>query len=218
MIKHRFFINRIDKEEAWVENYRRQGYRLENVKVSTGRYEFIRSEVQGTIPKVRIDYRVFNKWDQYEDYLTLFEDCGWKHIGGTKTSGVQYFEQTVPSADDEIFSDSISKAERYKRIAYMWFHFSIMYIPMAVALQTTGAFDFKKILHLKDLYYTPGLWNMEGVHFWRAFLFETPFAVIRGFGGFLFLLLILMYAWFGSRSLYWYVKEKKNCRQKINGV
>lgn len=211
MIKHRFFINRIDRIEEWLESYRQKGYRLADVKVSTGRHEFVKTEGKDTVPKIRVDYRVFKKQEDFEDYLSLFEDCGWRHIGGTRANGLQYFEQAAPFASDEIFSDSISKAERYKRIAYMWLNFSVMYIPMAVALQISGTFDFTKLLHLKELYYTPGLWNMEGMHFWRAFLFETPFAAMRGFGGLLFLLLIFLGAWFGARSLFWYLKERKNC-------
>ena len=41
------------------------------------------------------------------------------------------------------------------------------------------------------LYLAEGLWSMKGALFWKAFLFETPFALLR-------LLPALMVVFFGS--------------------
>lgn len=208
MVKHKFFIYNVKKEEDWLENYRQQGYRLISVKTSTGRYEFEKVDDKAFIPKVKIDFRTFKKRDEFENYLAIFEDFRWHHIAGTKSNGVQYFEQMGPDADDDIFSDEVSKAERYKRISNMWLELFVVYLPILIVFKTSGIFDFSKILRLKELYYTPGLWEMRGAAFWGAFLFETPFALGRGFVGLLFLLIVLMYAWFGIKALYWYKKEK----------
>ena len=45
---------------------------------------------------------------------------------------------------------------------------------------------FNDTIHLgalanpKELYFTPGLWDKQGVSFLWAFLFETPLALMRG--------------------------------------
>jgi len=36
---------------------------------------------------------VFNSKSEFNDYVTLFEDTGWKHVYGTFYSGSQYFCQ-----------------------------------------------------------------------------------------------------------------------------
>lgn len=52
----------------------------------------------------------------------------------------------------------------------------------------------------KALYYTPGLWEKTGAAFWTAFLFETPFALGRGFAWLLFPLLIGLYLIFSAMA------------------
>lgn len=46
--------------------------------------------------------------------IVLCEDSGWKHITCSKSSGNQYFKKISHNSDNDIFSDSISKASRYK--------------------------------------------------------------------------------------------------------
>lgn len=209
MVKHKLFIVNLKKEEAWLDAWNRRGYRLTQVRPATGRYKFERAAEGEFIPKVRIDVRTFRKMDEFQDYLELFKDCGWRHLYGTKTSGTQYFIQSRPDADGEIFSDGASRAGRYKRLSDLWLQLLCCYLPLLVVFQMTGAFDLNKMLHPKLLYLTPGLWELSGLSFWRAFLFETPFALGRGFAGVLFLLFTLLYAWFGFKALYWYRKEMK---------
>ena len=63
----------------------------------------------------------------------------------------------------------------------------------------------------KSLYYTPGLWELHGLSFWKAFLLETPLALLRS--GFLLPLLAVVAAYFGFlglRSFYWRRKEKSD--------
>lgn len=208
MIKHKLFFNP-KKEEEWLEKLRMQRYQLINVRTWTCRYEFRKVNNQDDLPVVKIDYRNFKKRDEFENYIAMFEDSGWKHIAGTKSSVVQYFERSNSAAGDDIFSDAESKAGFYKRISNLWFEMFAVYCPLAIIFQTQGLFNFRSIFHLKELYYTPGLWEMDGAEFWSSFLFETPFALMRGLSTWLFLLIILMYAWFGIKSLYWCRKEKE---------
>lgn len=57
---------------------------------------------------------------------------------------------------------------------------------------------------LKDsgLYLTEGLWNMKGSLFWKAFLFETPFTLLR-------LLPVFMFVFFGISFYNAYKKYSK---------
>lgn len=56
-------------------------------------------------------------------------------------------------------------------------------------------------------YLTPGLWDREGSSFWFAFLFETPFALMRGLAVYFFILIILLCGVYGLRAKKHYEKE-----------
>lgn len=45
----------------------------------------------------------------------------------------------------------------------------------------------------KELYFTPGLWDKQGVSFLWSFLFETPLALMRGFAYLFIPAAIVMY-------------------------
>jgi len=95
---------------------------------------------------------------------------------------------------------SSSRAGRYKRLADMWLSFAACFLPVMVALWVTGAIRLDGFLDPKSLYLTPGLWDRHGWAFWHGFLFETPFALGRGFSGLLWVAIIGMYAYFGIVS------------------
>ncbi len=175
MRKFKFFIN-YDKEEKWLKEMAKQGYQLEHKSFS---YKFRSTKTEDAM--IKIDYRTFKKQEDFIDYCTLFEDSGWQHIVGNKNSGTQYFKKIDGDSDADIFSDKISKAGKYKRLSKMFIDLSICYLPLLVALISTGTINLDVIFDPKLLYLTPGLWEMTGASFWRSFLFETPFALIRGF-------------------------------------
>lgn len=175
MRKFKFFID-YNKEEKWLNEMAIRGYEL--IDTSCG-YNFRLAEPKNTI--IRIDYRIFKNQDDFNDYCTLFEDSGWKHIAGSKCSGTQYFKKIREDSEDDIFSDAISKAGRYKRLSDMWLSLAVALFPTLVVLIITRSIHINAMLHPKLLYYTPGLWEMTGLKFWRHFLFETPFAISRGF-------------------------------------
>jgi len=111
----------------------------------------------------------------------LFEDSGWQHIAGTKNSGNQYFKRIDENSHDDIFSDAASRAGRYKRLSDVLLSGFIALLPLFVIAVTSGHFNLDGFLNPKNFYYTPGLWDMSGFDFWRRFLFETPFALLRGY-------------------------------------
>src|SRR5690625_4802509 len=198
MWKWKFFID-FEKEEKWLEEMAKRGMQLE--KASFG-YTFRSAPSEKAT--IRIDYRMFKTQNDFLDYCTLFEDSGWKHIAGKKNSGTQYFKKIDQDGSDDIFSDKQSKAGKYKRLSDYFFQFALAYFPILFAFFMADIIEIKALLNPKLLYYTPGLWEMSGKSFWFAFLFETPFAFMRGFLWMiipLFLILFLIYG-FKARRLY----------------
>ena len=181
MTRFKFFLS-FDKEEKWLEKMSEQGWLL---RKNSFLYRFERVEPQHRT--IRIDYREFKNKRSFSDYLSMFEDSGWHHIAGTKGSGNQYFLKAGPDSTEDIFSDGPSRAGRYKRLADMWLCFALAFLPMVIG----NGKDLNYLLAPKQWYLTPGLWELKGIDFLRAFLFETPFALFRGLGTLFFEILFL---------------------------
>ena len=203
MYKFKFFIN-FDKEAQWLEQMAHDGYHLKSTFLG---YQFQRGEPEAAT--IKIDFRTFKKKEDFIDYCTMFEDSGWKHLTGTKSSGIQYFKKIDESAADDIFSDKYSKAGRYKRYANKFFELAISYLPLLVILYLTGIVDFKAFINPKELYLTPGLWDQAGTSFWFSFLFETPFALMRGCIWFFIPLAMILYVFYGCKSNKLYLQYKR---------
>ena len=201
MTVYKCFFN-YDKEEKWLEQMAKRGYYFE--KVFFG-YTFRSSEPEQAT--IKIDYRTFKNERDYLDYCSLFEDSGWKHIAGTISSGNQYFKKTADNGDDDIFSDSLSRAGRYKRISVMWLSLTITLFPIFIALSMTNVININNMINPKLLYFTPGLWEMNGFDFWRHFLFETPFALLRGYSWIIAILPVILYFIFAIKSWMLYKKD-----------
>lgn len=75
-----------------------------------------------------------------------------------------------------------------------------------------GSFDGygKMILNPKLAFFTPGLWERSGVKFWKAFLFELPFALIFRI---LPIILIIGYAILMMIYLFWAIYGEKQERK-----
>ncbi len=194
MRKFKSFAN-FDKEEAWLKTMAEQGWLL--VSTSFG-YEFVPGAAQELT--YRVDYRTFRRKMDFADYVSLFEDGGWHHVSGSFWSGTQYFVRLRPDVADDIFSDDASKAARYRRSSELWLMLFLCYAALLlVSFMINGGSDFP-FLHLQDLYYTPGLWEKTGFEFWRAFLFETPFALGRAFSGSLLVIVTGVFAYQAIRT------------------
>ncbi len=190
IVKHKFFIVDIEKEQKFIDSYREKGYELAYVNKSAFKYVFRKSS-NPFIPRVRIDYRTFEREDDYQDYITLYEDAGWKHISGSRTSYIHYFQQMHTNTTDELFSDKQSYAELYKRLfTFSMFNISII---LVFIFATTKAYNPLRWLHPKELFLTPGLWELSGFRFVRAFLFELPFVFFRNGWPFLFFIALIIF-------------------------
>lgn len=198
MKKFKFFFN-LDKEEKWLNEMAQQGLVISGKNF---KYEF--DQVDSKEKLIKIDYRTFKSKKDLEDYILLFEDSGWQHLVGNKNSGKQYFMKKDAHADGDIFSDQLSKAERYKRMANGWLSLAVIYVPIAIVFFQTNIIDFKAFLNPRSFYLTPGLWEMTGSSFWRSFLFETPFALGRGIAWSIPPALIVLYVVFAIKAHYHY--------------
>lgn len=200
MKKFKIFLN-FQKEEKWLEHMAAQGWQLKKQNIF---YTF--ESAQPKQANIKIDYRVFTNKQDFLDYCSLFEDSGWQHIAGTKNSGNQYFMRIGESSNEDIFSDAISRAGRYKRASHMMLSGVVVFLPFIIMAISEGTFGIDAFLNPKALYYTPGLWEMSGSEFWRKFLFETPFALMRGFSWSISLLFVLVYVFFTLKS--WMIYKK----------
>ncbi len=202
MKSYRVFID-VDKEEKWLNGQALQGHLLRRKTV--WRYEFEQIDTQHSAygkAVIRVDYRTFSNAEDFEDYRALFEDSGWTHLSGTKSSGYQYFITYSADPSMDIFSDIDSRAGRYKRLAEMWLTVALGFLPLCFILFKNGYVDIFAFLEPKSLYYTPGLWEKSGLSFWRSFLIETPFALMRGFFWHLIALALIA-------SYYFYMKTRR---------
>ena len=129
MKKYRFYLD-LENEEKWLTEMAKQGLGLSRKTVFG--YEFRQIPPQDTV--IRIDYRNFNTPADFEDYRMLFKDSGWEHIAGTKSSGTQYFKKTDKEGETQIFSDTASKAARYRRLSSLWITLALAYVPLFISL------------------------------------------------------------------------------------
>jgi len=203
MIRFRLFMD-FAREEAWLNEMARQGWEL--TAVSLGNYHFRQAEQNDT--KIRIDFREFSNQTGYESYITLFEDSGWQHLAGTRTSGAQYFKRVSPDSTEDIFSDALSRAMRYRRFAGMWLTLAATMLVLLTALAVSGSLDLQAIIKPKLFYLTPGLWEREGAAFWKAFLFETPFALMRALLVYFMPVPLILYLVNALHSYRLFMKEK----------
>lgn len=203
MKKFRMFF-RFEKEEDWLNEMAAKGWRFTG-RTIWGNYIFEKAEPNPSA-NIRIDFRQFNRTDDFKEYLQLFSDNGWLHIDGKKQSGWQYFTPFKSTAPEDIFSDNASKAGRYYRLCTFVIPIFVVYTSLFIISITNGGLNPIAIFHPKELYYTPGLWELTGTDFWRAFFFETPFALGRGLSGIFQIVILGLCLYFIIRS---YIEGKK---------
>ncbi|WP_230307303.1 DUF2812 domain-containing protein [Enterococcus faecium] len=146
------------------------------------------------IPYVRLDFREKSMGKiKYEDYVTLFSDSGWKLIKGSRSGGAQYFQQEYPDVTRDIFSDTDSQESVKKRYVKYGYTYGTLFLLYFFIFFSSNSWNLDKILNFKSWYFTQGLWEMEGMWFWKAFIFETPFVLLRVLPLFFFLFLGIYY-------------------------
>ncbi|MEG7381625.1 DUF2812 domain-containing protein [Bacillus subtilis] len=161
MKKMKMFFD-IEKEEQWLNEQLQKGYRCTNIS-GLGIYTFektdkryvMRLDCQDDLPKKKL-----------VEYKGIYEDFGWNYIKGFWLTGIRYWQK---EGDDhnEIFSDRQSKSHYYKRLMNYPFWFGMLCLAYSYTYYKDSGI------------YHEGLWRMKGALFWKAFLFETPFALLK---------------------------------------
>ena len=161
MKKFKIFFN-IEKEEQWLNEQLQKGYRCTNIS-EIGRYTFQKTDKRYVM---RLDCQGSLSKQKFEEYKGIYEDFGWLYIKGFCLGGTQYW-QKEDSGQNEIFSDHQSKGDFYKRL---------MVYPLVLGILLLF---YSYLLYNDSLFYHEALWSMEGALFWKAFLFETPFVILK---------------------------------------
>lgn len=168
----------IEKEEQWLNEQLQKGYRCTNIS-GLGIYTFEKTYKRYVM---RLDYQDYLPKKKLEEYKGIYEDLGWSYITDTLFGGIRYW-QKEDDGQNKIFSDRQSKGNYYKRLMSYSFMLGMLCLLFSYM-------PYKD----SDLYATEGLWSMKGALFWKAFLFETPFVLLK-------LLPVFMAVFFG-RSFY----------------
>ncbi|MFC3802374.1 DUF2812 domain-containing protein [Cohnella sp. GCM10012308] len=197
MRKRKWFANLL-KEEKWLNDRLAEGYACRRVG-SLGGYDFEPSDRRMVI---RLDYQNQMSAEKYAEYKGTYEDFGWTHLKGSRRGSVQYWQKPADGRD-EIFSDAGSQVAFYKRLTHYALTTACLFFVYTCALFKGNI--FAALFNIKASYLTEGLWEKEGAAFWRAFLFETPFAMFRFLPAWICGIAIVMSLY----SYFQYLKRKK---------
>jgi len=126
-----------EKEEIYLREMALGGWHFQSV-IPPGFYTFEKG-----IP--RNDYYRLDFLSNYKDkdnYLQLFEDAGWSHVG--EFGRWQYFCKTATEDETlEIFTDNDSKIKKYSRVMAFLVIFSPIYLIMLTNLSKAEGLFYK---------------------------------------------------------------------------
>lgn len=121
-----------EKEEAWLREMALKGWRFNKVSVA-GVYRFEHGQARDDY--YRLDFSIASKAEA--DYLRLFLDAGWEHLG--EMNGRRYFRKAATNGETpEIFTDNESKARKYGRILVLLIAFSPVYFNAVILVNKRG--------------------------------------------------------------------------------
>lgn len=189
MKKFRTIID-MNKEEQFLNDMARKGWSLAKYS-SFNIYTFKRTEPCNS--NYRIDFREFKNKADYLSYQTLFEDSGWIKVSGNQYSGYQFFLPGKGDQDADIFSDSITREARYKRLyayAMRWAFLVVLYIMLISP----------SLKSIPSWYLAPSLWVYSELQLIGMITMETFFLIIQ-LAPILFMSsLVVYYAFIGYRA------------------
>ncbi|MBG9979713.1 DUF2812 domain-containing protein [Facklamia sp. DSM 111018] len=171
------------KEEEWLNTILQQGYQLIS-KSLLGTYVFEPTDQEYI---ARVDYQDCFSNNDYEEYLNIFHEYGWQLVDGDKCVQNIHIWQKLKEKDDnlnKLNSDLYSKGQFYKRMkdySASMALFTVMYY-------------FLFIDQMEIYLFHPEIWEMKGLMFWKAALFELPFGILRLLPVILFVGCIAFYA------------------------
>jgi hypothetical protein len=114
-----------EKEEQWLDHMSEQGWHVISMGLP-GIYQFIQGEPRSYV--YRLDFKPSTDKD-FKEYLQLFSDAGWDHIG--MVSSWQYFRIEAKEGEQpEIFTDNASKIRKYERLV----GFLVIFLPIFIIM------------------------------------------------------------------------------------
>jgi len=123
---HWFWAWDDEKEEAYLRNMALDGWHFQAVTFP-GYYTFEEGDPRNDF--YRLDF--LSNYKDKENYLQLFEDAGWSHVG--EYGSWQYFRKTAVEGEKlEIFTDNESKQKKYGRILL----YLIIFLPIYITFLT----------------------------------------------------------------------------------
>ncbi len=165
MIRHKLFTS-LQEEEHWINSIQSEGYQLVKVTPWTATYHF--EKCSRTPHPVRLDFHEHIAKGEYSNYLSLFEDCGWQPIQGSRRCGIHYFQQTIETSSTEIFLIPNRKSILFTlpKLCLLLFRIisDFIFIHYQVGLQNGYT-----LWNPKSWYLTPGLWERTGTSFGLVF-------------------------------------------------
>ncbi|MGD7024303.1 DUF2812 domain-containing protein [Rossellomorea vietnamensis] len=161
MKKFKVFFN-IEKEEQWLNEQLQKGFRCTNIS-GLGIYTFEKTDKRYVM---RLDYQDHLPKEKFAEYKGIYEDFGWNYLKAPWLSGIRYW-QKEDNDQNEIFSDRQSRSNYNRRLMNYSFWLGTMFL--AYSFMFYGDAEL----------YHEGLWGMDGSLFWKAFLFETPFVLMK---------------------------------------
>lgn len=201
MKKFKIFFD-IKKEEQWLNHMLSNGWVCTNVS-SSGFYTFKKTADLEQV--IRIDYQQDLRREKRTNYKQLYEDFGWHSLKEKPYDGTYYWLKRK-DGNDELFSDNDSTISKYKRLMKHSSNWVVLsFILLMIFYSTDHSYYF---FNIKDAYFTPGLWDAKGFAFLFAFLFETPFAIMRIIPPWLFLAT-------GSMYLFTYFRYRQSIQKLI---
>ncbi|MDE6729984.1 MAG: DUF2812 domain-containing protein [Oscillospiraceae bacterium] len=137
-----FLLSDYEKEEAYLTEMHRTGWKLKNI--SYGIYTFEKCEPENVI--YRLDFAE-DKEKDLSCYIAMFGEYGWEYI--QDVNGYSYFRKRtnrLAEEDTEIFSDSESRLAMMKNIIDkklmpVWVIFMLILVPNFVKVMLHGFDD-----------------------------------------------------------------------------
>lgn len=170
MKKLRIFTN-AQKEEQWLNEMLQKGWQFKHIN-GINVYSFEKTSYKQQI--FRLDCQSFASEEKFQQYKELYEEFGWIHIDGSRSSMLQYWLNPI-NQDDTLFSDQSSKNHYLQHLSKVYGSLAVFFLFLTFCIYKNSS----QFTNIKAAYFTPKLWNKSGFDFWSAFLFETPFALLR---------------------------------------
>ncbi|MGT2935814.1 DUF2812 domain-containing protein [Streptococcus castoreus] len=164
MKKYKCFLSGLEEEEQWINKVQKEGYSLVGVSQWLPLYRF--EKVTQDPKLIRIDFKDYMSASKYQDYITLFEDSGWKHLSGSRFGGLQYFQQQTMNSDTDIFSDEESRKQMLKA-----FYNSTLFSGFCSFIVIYANYSSHSINHW---YLNSDIWQIS----WQASLVLLPLVIL----------------------------------------